>query len=88
MAKSKYSESQIVNILKEFDGGRKVQELCRSYQISPATLYNWKSKYGGMSASDVKRLKELESENKKLKQMYADSQLEDRALKDVLREKW
>ena len=72
MKKSRYSESQIVKILKEVEGGRLVKEVCREYGISDATYYNWKSKYGGMEASDVKRLKELEEENRRLKQVYAE----------------
>ena len=71
MKKSRYSETQIVKILKEVEGGRLVKEGCREYGISDATYYNWKSKYGGMEASDIKRLKELEDENRRLKQMYA-----------------
>lgn len=72
MKKSRYSETQIVKILKEVEGGRLVKEACREYGISDATYYNWKSKYGGMEASDIKRLKELEDENRRLKQMYAE----------------
>lgn len=64
MKKSRYTESQIVKILKEVEAGRLVKEVCREYSISDATYYNWKSKYGGMEASDVKRLKELEEENR------------------------
>lgn len=76
MKKSRYSESQIVKILKEVEGGRLVKEVCREHGISDATYYNWKSKYGGMEASDVKRLKELEEENRRLKQMYAELSLD------------
>jgi putative transposase len=72
MKKSRYSETQIVKILKEVEGGRLVKEVCREYGIFDATYYNWKSKYGGMEASDIKRLKELEDENRRLKQMYAE----------------
>ena len=84
MKKSRYSESQIVKILKEVEGGRLVKEVCREYGISDATYYNWKSKYGGMEASDVKRLKELEEENHRLKQMYAELSLDHKLLKDVI----
>lgn len=84
MKKSRYSESQIVKILKEVEGGRLVKEVCREYGISDATYYNWKSKYGGMEASDVKRLKELEEENCRLKQMYAELSLDHKLLKDVI----
>ena len=84
MKRSKYSEHQIVRILKEVEGGRTVKEVCREYGFSDATYYNWKARYGGMEASDIKRLRELEQENRRLKQMYADISLENRALKDVI----
>lgn len=76
MKKSRFTESQIITVLKETDAGMKVEEVCRKHGISSATYYNWKAKYGGMEASDVKRLKELEEENAKLKKMYADVSLE------------
>jgi len=84
MQRSRFSETQIVKILKEVEGGRLVKDVCREHGISDATYYNWKSKYGGMEASDVKRLKELEEENRKLKQMHAELSLETRILKDVI----
>lgn len=87
MKRSKYSEHQIVRILKEVESGRTVKEVCREYGFSDATYYNWKAKYGGMEASDIKRLRELEEENRRLKQMYADISLENRALKDVISKK-
>lgn len=87
MQRSRFTETQIVKILKEVEGGRLVKDVCREYGISDATYYNWKSKYGGMEASDVKRLKELEEENRKLKQMYAELSLETRILKDVIEKK-
>ena len=87
MRKSRFSETQIVRILKEVQGGRLVKEVCREHGISDATYYQWKSKYGGMEASDIQRLRELEEENRKLKQMYADMSLENRALKDVIAKK-
>jgi putative transposase len=87
MRKTRFTESQIVKILKEVEAGRTAKEVCREYGISSATYYKWKSKYGGMEASDVKRLKELEDENRRLKQMYADLSLENRALKDVIERK-
>jgi putative transposase len=88
MKKSRFTESQIVKILKEVEAGRMVKEVCREYGMSDATYYNWKAKYGGMEASDVKRLKELEDENRKLKQMYAELSLEYKVLKDVIEKKF
>ena len=87
MKRSRFTEAQIIRILKEVEGGRMVKEVCREYGMSDATYYSWKAKYGGMSASDIKRLKELEHENRRLKQMYADMSLENRALKDVIEKK-
>ena len=87
MKKSRFTETQIVSILNEADAGMKVQDLCRKHGISPATYYKWKSKYGGMAASELKRIKELEAENAKLKRMYADLSLENDALKDLLEKK-
>jgi len=84
MKRSKFSEHQIVRILKEVEGGRTVKEVCREYGFSDATYYNWKARYGGMEASDIKRLRELEEENRRLKQMYANLSLENQALKDVI----
>lgn len=81
------TETQIVKILKEVESGRLVKEVCREYGISEATYYNWKSKYGGMQASDIKRLKELEDENRRLKQMYAELCLDNRILKDIVEKK-
>ena len=87
MKKSKFSETQIVSILKQGDAGMPVKELCRKAGISSATYYQWKSKYGGLEAADIKRLRELEDENRRLKQLYADVSLENRALKDVIAKK-
>ena len=87
MRKSKFSEHQIVRILKEVEGGRNVKDVCREQGISAGTYYNWKAKYGGMEASDIQRLKELEAENRQLKQIYADLSLENRALKDIIAKK-
>jgi putative transposase len=87
MRKSRFTESQIVQILKSVEAGRTVKDVCREHGISDATYYNWKAKYGGMEASDIRRLKDLEEENRRLKQMFADLSLENRALKDVIEEK-
>ena len=87
MKKSRFTETQIVRILKEVESGRLVKEVCREYGVSEATYYNWKSKYGGMEASDIKRLKELEDENRRLKQMYAELCLDNRILKDIVEKK-
>jgi len=87
MKKSQFTETQIVSILSEADAGMKVQDLCRKHGISPATYYKWKSKYGGLSVSELKRMKELETENAKLKRMYADLSLENEALKDLITKK-
>ena len=72
MKRSRFTETQIISILSEADAGMQIKELCRKHGISDATYYNWKSKYGGMSASELKRLREIEQENAKLKRMYAD----------------
>lgn len=87
MRKSRFSENQIVGILKEVETGRQVKDVCREYGISDATYYQWKSKYGGMEVSDIKRLRELEDENRKLKMMVADLSLENKAIKEVFRVK-
>ena len=82
MKKSRFTEAQIVAILKEGEAGRPVAELLRKHEISASTHYAWKSKYGGLSASELKRLKELVAENTKLKRLYADLALENHGLKD------
>jgi putative transposase len=87
MRQATFTETQIVAILKEADAGRPVNEIWRQDGISSATYYKWKAKYGGLGASDVKRLKELEHENSRLKRMYADLSLENQGLKDVLAKK-
>ena len=83
MKKSRFTESQIIAVLKEVDAGKKVEEACRQHGISNATYYNWKSKYGGMEAFDVERLKGLEEENAELKKMFADVSLENHAIKEL-----
>ena len=88
MKKSRYyTESQIIKVLNEVEGGRKIKDICREYGISDATYYNWKSKYGVMTASDIRKLKDLEDENRRLKRMYADLSLQHEALKDVIEKK-
>ena len=87
MKKARFTETRIIGILKEADAGTPVKEICRSHGISDATYYKWKSKYGGMSASDLKRLKEMEHELAQLKRMYADMALENRALRDLIEKK-
>ena len=87
MKKSRFTETQLVSILKEVEAGLKVEQVCRNHGISSATYYNWKSKYGGMEASDIKRLKALEDENNRLKKMYANLNLEHEAVKDLIAKK-
>jgi putative transposase len=87
MKSSRFTETQIIAILKEADAGMLIKDICRKHGISDATYYNWKSKYGGMAASDLKRMKEMEVELSKLKRMYADLALENRALKDLIEKK-
>lgn len=84
MARKRFSEEQIIGILKEADAGTKVLDICRKYGISDATFYNWKTKYSGLTVSELKRLKALEDENRRLKSIVADQALDIRALKDVV----
>ena len=79
---------QIIAVLKESEAGAKAKELCRKYGISEPTFYNWKAKYAGMTVSEARRLKELESENSRLKRLLADAELDKAALKDLLGRKW
>ena len=88
MKKKRFTEEQISKVLKEYEGGREIKDLCRELGITATTFYNWRKKYSGMDSSQLKRLKELESENRKLKQMYADAALDIVALKDVISKKW
>ena len=87
MKKSKFSESQIVNILKEAEAGVALEELIRQHGFSKASFYKWKAKYSGMSVSELKRLKELEEENRRLKQMYANLSLDYQVLKEIVEKK-
>jgi putative transposase len=84
MKKARFSEEQIINILKEGEAGGKVSELCRRHGISDATFYTWRKKYGGLEISEMRRLRQLEEENRRLKSIVADQALDLRALKDVL----
>ena len=86
--KKRYTEEQIIKALKEHDAGAKVEDICRQLGISNGTFYNWRSKYGGLEVNEAKRLRELESENNKLKRLLADKMLENEALKDVVSKKW
>ena len=87
MKRSRFTKTQIVSILKEADAGKKVKDICRRHGISDATYYNWKSKYGGMSASELKRLKETEAKLAQYKTMYAELAHENYALKDLIEKK-
>ncbi len=87
MKRGRFTETQIVSILKEADAGGRVKDICRQHGISDATYYNWKSKYGGMQASDLKRLKETEAELSQYKKMYAELAPENYALKDLIEKK-
>jgi putative transposase len=87
MTRSKFSETQVLGILKAVESGRTVGEVCRENSISTSTYFKWKSKFGGMEASDIRRMRELEEENRQLKRMYAEISLDHRVLKDVLEKK-
>jgi putative transposase len=86
--KKRFTEEQIIAVLKEAESGAKVLELCRKHGISDATFYNWKAKYAGMTVAELRRLRELEAENSKLKRIVADQALDNAALKDLLNRKW
>ncbi len=87
MKRSKFSDTQIVSILKQAESGMPVKEVCRQHQISSACYYKWKSKFGGLSVSELRRNRELEAENSKLKRMYAEMAMENHALKDLIEKK-
>jgi putative transposase len=88
MKRIRFTEEQIIAVLREYEVGAKTAELARKHGISEATLYNWKAKYGGMDISDAKRLRALEDENRKLKKLLAESMLDQAALKELLTKKW
>jgi putative transposase len=88
MRTKRFTEEQIIGVLKEAEAGAKTKELCRKHGVSEATFYNWKAKYSGMTVSEARRLKELEAENAKLKKLLAESELDKAALKDLLNRKW
>ena len=88
MKKSRYTDSQIINILKQAEAGTPVPELCREHGMSSASFYKWRAKYGGMDTSLMGRMKELEAENNRLKKMYADVQLQNDVIKEALAKKW
>ena len=87
MKQSKFTESQIIKIVNEADAGVPVPDLCRQHGISTSTFYKWRAKYGGLDVSQLKRLRELEDENRRLKQMYADLSLDHEILKDIVAKK-
>ena len=88
MKSKRFSEEQIIAVLKESEAGAKTKELCRRHGVSEATFYNWKAKYAGMTVSEARRLRELEAENSKLKRLLAEAELEKAALKDLLGRTW
>ena len=88
MKRSRFTEVQIIGILKEHEAGVAVADLCRKHGVSNASLYKWKAKYGGMDVSEARRLKALEDENARLKKLLADAMLDNSALKDLLGKKW
>lgn len=88
MKKSRFSETQIINAIKEYEAGKSAADICRELGINKQTFYNWHKKYSGMESQDLKRLKDLEEENRKLKHMYAELAMDNKALKDVISKKF
>jgi putative transposase len=88
MKRKRFTEEQIIGVLKEHEVGARTADLCRKHGISEATFYNWKNKFGGMDVSEARRLKQLQEENGKLKKLLADAMLDNSALKDLLSKKW
>ena len=88
MRTGRFTDEQIIGIVREYEAGGKLTDLCRRQNISPTTFYKWRAKYGGMAVSDAKRLKALEEENRRLKQLLADAMLDNQALKGLLAKNW
>ena len=88
MKKSRFTEARIMEVLKQAEGGVPVAELCREHGMSSASFYKWRAKYGGMDASLISRMKEMDDENKRLKKMYAEAQMQNDVLKEALGKKW
>lgn len=88
MKRTRFTEDQIIGVLKEAEAGAKTADLARRHGVSEATIYNWKARYGGLEVSEAKRLRSLEDENAKLKRLLADAMLDNAALKDLLAKKW
>jgi putative transposase len=88
MRTSRLTDGQIIGIVREYEAGEKLTELCRRHNVSPATFYKWRAKYGGMAVSDAKRLRALEGESRRLKQLLADAMLDNQALKGLLAKNW